>query len=583
VNPATSAQPGWRPRPRQNSLALAISAVAAIVISVVIGWVNHDCLDLVVASSNEKFVLLREIAATYPAPAVDRRCVSVRVIQKASGAAERSLRRDWLNESSSLPRPDVWSPAATTWLILLSQHRKDDGLPALVPPVAQSVMQSPLIIAMPQQMADVVHQAFGPRVDWDQIFELAQDQQGWARYGKPSWGSFKLGKTNPTISTSGLHALIGVNNAAQSAESHDEFLRKIESTVVHYGDSVGTFLSNLYAADHSGAALAYVSAIAVEEKQAFDYNRGNPRSDVCRPTCPFLPPIEKLVAIYPTKGTLIADHPYAILEWTDPAHRQAALDFQRYLETPAVQRLFQTEGFRDHRGEASEVLALPYFNPSGPKTRWLPPDSPELVEMLGLWAREFRKPAHALFVLDVGRSMLDPAAGSKETKLEVAIRASSNAFAELAPHDGIGLWTFPTTDGSPYKEASPPTTLAGDTAELIRAQAGLRTSSDEASFYATVRASVERVRSSFVPGRINAVVILTGGGYALNETRAFADLIGYLQNQPEERRVRVFMISYNSPSTDVMKQIAEASGGVLYEVTGQVNIGDTLLNAMSNF
>jgi hypothetical protein len=154
-----------------------ISAVAAIVVSVVVGWVNHDCLDLVVASSNEKFVLLRKIAARYPAPAVDRRCVSVRVIQKASGAAERSLRRDWLNESLSLPRPDVWSPAATTWLILLNQHRKDDGLAPLVPPVAQSVIQSPLILAMPQPMADVLHQAFGPRVDWEQIFDLAHDQQ----------------------------------------------------------------------------------------------------------------------------------------------------------------------------------------------------------------------------------------------------------------------------------------------------------------------------------------------------------------------------------------------------------------------
>ena len=267
----------------------------------------------------------------------------------------------------------------------------------------------------------------------------------------------------------------------------------------------------------------------------------------------------------------------------DRSRREAALDFERYLETPAIQRLFQAEGFRDHRGVAGEVLGAPYFSPSGPKTRWLPPDPPKLVEMLGLWSRDFRKPAHALFVLDVGRSMLDSVAGSQETKFDVAIRASSDAFAELAPHDAIGLWTFPASDGSPYHEASAPTSLAPDTADLIRAQTGLRTSSDEASFYGTVRASLDRVRSGYVDGRINAVVVLTGGGYALNDGKAYGDLIAYLQDQSEDRRVRVFMISYNSPSRDVLRQIAESSGGVLYEVTDQVNIGDALRNAMSNF
>ena len=556
-----------------------MTAAAAVVISTVFAILNGRCLDLVVASSNEKFQLLAEIAKNYSAT-VDRRCVTVQIIQKASGAAERSLRRDWRDEPSNLPRPHVWLPAATTWLVLLSQHRADDGLPELLPPVAQPIMQSPLVIAMPQQMADVLHQRIGPRIGWEHVFELAQE--GWARYEKPSWGPFKLGKTNPTTSTSGLHALISVNYAAESPDAPEEFLKTIESSVVHYADSVGTLLSNLYAADRAGAGLQYVSAVAVEEKQAFDYNRGNPRSDLCRPVC-LTPPKDKLVAVYPAGGTLIADHPYAILEWTDSARREAALDFERYLESPTVQKLFQAEGFRNYRGEAGTVLAAPFFSPSGPKARWLPPDPPKLVEMLGLWSRDFRKPAHALFVLDVGRSMLDSVAGGRETKLDVAIRASSDAFAELAPHDGIGLWTFPTSDGSPYREVSPPTTLAPDTAGLIRVQTGLRTSSDEASFYAAVHASVDRVRSSYVRGRINAVVVLTGGGYALNDKKAYGDLIAYLQGQSEEERVRVFMISYNSPSRDVLKQIAESSGGVLYEVTDQVNIGDALRNAMSNF
>jgi len=58
-----------------------VTAAAAIVVSVVVAWANHDCIELVVASSNEKYELLSDIAKTYPAPPVDRRCVTVRIIE----------------------------------------------------------------------------------------------------------------------------------------------------------------------------------------------------------------------------------------------------------------------------------------------------------------------------------------------------------------------------------------------------------------------------------------------------------------------------------------------------------------------
>jgi Ca-activated chloride channel homolog len=355
VNRPARPQPAWRTPPRRNPRALAVTAAAAIVVTGVIALANSTCLDLVIASSNEKFDLLTDIAKTYQAPPVDRKCVVVKIIKKASGAAESALARDWADERT--PRPHVWSPAATAWLLLLSQHRKDDGRDDIVPRVAQSLMRSPTVIAMPQQMANTLGQAIG-KIGWEDIYALAKAPEGWARYQKP-WGPLKLGKTNPTTSTSGLHALISVYNAAQRTGAPDEFLKGIEFSVVHYADSVATFLSNLQQADERHAALEYVSAIAVEEKQVYDYNRGNPGSLICGRTCKYAPPIEKLVAVYPKDGTLVADHPYAVLAWTDSARREAADDFRRYLETSPIQSRFQFEGFRDQRGQAGDVLKLP--------------------------------------------------------------------------------------------------------------------------------------------------------------------------------------------------------------------------------
>jgi len=556
-----------------------ITAVAAIVVSSLFAIANSPCLDLVVASSNEKYDLLADIASTYQAPPVDRRCVKVQVIKKASGAAERALARDWADERQ--PRPHVWSPAATTWLLLLTQDRKAAGLDDVTPRVAQSLMQSPLVIGMLEQMENTLRQAEG-KIGWEQIYALAQEKKGWATYGKP-WGPFKLGKTNPTISTSGLHALISVNNSAQRTAAPDDFMRGLESSVVHYADSVQTFLTNLQQADDRRAALDYVSAIAVEEKQVFDYNRGNPESRICAQTCRYPPPREKLVSVYPKDGTLVADHPYAVLTWTDSARQQAASDFERYLETPTIQSRFQKEGFRDHRGQAGEVLKQPYFDPSGPKTRWEPPDPPDLVELLQRWSHDLRKPAHALFVVDVGRSMNAAIVGGSGTKLDLASHAASDTLQDLAPKDVVGLWTFPTTDGSPYREAAPLTTPAGRTSALVSSLRTVETSSDEASFYQVVRASVERVRASFASDRINAVVVLTGGGFDLVDTAASTALITDLRGQREEERVRVFTVAYGSTSGEVLRQIAESSGGSFYDATDPVNISELLRNALSNF
>jgi Ca-activated chloride channel family protein len=48
-------------------------------------------------------------------------------------------------------------------------------------------------------------------------------------------------------------------------------VKDIESSVEHYGNTAATFMSNLALADEQGAAMAYMSAIAVEEKQLWDY------------------------------------------------------------------------------------------------------------------------------------------------------------------------------------------------------------------------------------------------------------------------------------------------------------------------
>ena len=148
-------------------------------------------------------------------------------------------------------------------------------------------MLTPLVIAMPKPMADALGYPES-RSGWADILRLAQSEEGWAAYGHPEWGPFRLGKTNPNFSTSGLSALIaqayaatgkterplgrGPRQPAGPRTSPPASSPPSSTTAT----SRRTFLNNWYRTDREGTSLTYVSAVAVEEKSVIDYNRGNP-------------------------------------------------------------------------------------------------------------------------------------------------------------------------------------------------------------------------------------------------------------------------------------------------------------------
>jgi Ca-activated chloride channel family protein len=148
----------------------------------------------------------------------------------------------------------------------------------------------PFFLAMPEPMV----KALGwpdAAIGWADLLRLANDPDGWGAKGHPEWGAFKLGKTNPNISTTGLSATVGVFVAATGTSSGltldtlkdprvREFVTGVEKSIAHYGDTALTFLTNLQRADDAGSALGYVGAVTVEEKSVADYNNGNPTGDL---------------------------------------------------------------------------------------------------------------------------------------------------------------------------------------------------------------------------------------------------------------------------------------------------------------
>src|SRR4029453_15212657 len=215
-----------------------------------------DAVTLAVTASSEKAQLMKQLAAAYmdEGPTADGRCVRVQVTSKASGGAMAALAKGW-DEATDGPRPDVWTPASSGWVRLLEQRTRATDRPKLIPANTPKIAASPLVIAMPRPMA----QALGwpkKQLGWADLLELSRDATGWTRNGHPEWGQFRLGKTNPNYSTSGLNATIGAYFAATrlssdltekdlSSPKTRKFVEGVERSVVHYGDTTLTFLSNL--------------------------------------------------------------------------------------------------------------------------------------------------------------------------------------------------------------------------------------------------------------------------------------------------------------------------------------------------
>ncbi|MGH3694225.1 MAG: extracellular solute-binding protein [Pseudonocardiaceae bacterium] len=557
-----------------------------------------ECIPLNVTASSEKAALLSLIADDYNRAnrQVNGRCVDVRVASLASGAAAEALTQDW-DEAASGPRPDVWSPAARTWPVILRQRLAAADRPNLVPDAQPSIAQTPLVIAMPKPMAEALGWPNTP-IGWSDLVALTRDPAGWGGRGHPEWGAFKLGKTNPNLSTSGLSATIAAYFAATGRSSDltsadianpkvVEFVRGVESGIVHYGDTTLTFLANLAEAGQRGRGLTYISAVTVEEKSVWDYNQGNPSGNpktVGQQPAPKIP----LVAIYPKDGTLVSDNPYIVLDapWVDGVKQAAAADFLAYVRTPEQQERFAKAAFRSFEGKPGALITPDNGLLPDAKLAVLDPPGPQVLDQVAKSWTQLRKRANLVFVIDVSGSMSESVPSAGRSRLDLAKEAATAALPLLAPEDTLSLWTFSTPvqgQDKPYRAVVPPGKVSAIGEQYRRVVTGLVAEGGTA-LYATTRAAVQQMRAGFDPARINAVVLLTDGKNEYPADNNVDALVGDLRSEDAASVVRVFPIAYGqSADLNVLTDIAKATTAAAYDASDAASIKKVLINVISNF
>jgi Ca-activated chloride channel family protein len=459
----------------------------------------------------------------------------------------------------------------------------------VIPFERPKVATTPMVFAMPKPMAEALGWPQRP-LGWNELLRAVQNPQGWKAFNQPSWGPFRLGKLDPNLSTPGLEALIGavfaatgqgsdlsVETLAKQADQLRTVILGIERAPGQDADTPATFLANLQQADQAGDTLGFVSAVPLDEKSVFDYNRGSlgGLEDGGQRPKPKVP----LVAVYPKEGTLEADHPWVVLRapWVDAAKRRAAAGFLDYIRSEPVQVRFQEAGFRSWGGRPGPGLTEENGLLPDQPARVLAPPAPKIVvAALESW-NAARKRSNVLAVYDVSGSMKEPVPGTGLTKIELVRKAVVLALPLFAPETNLGTWIFSTNlegrqdwhelvpigpinaklhNGKTRREV-----LAG-TISLLQASNG------DTGLYDSTLAAFRALKRSYAPGRLNIVVLLTDG---INDDPdggiSKQELLRRLKAEQGNQKVAIITIAFGA-NADVatLREISQATGGIPYVV-----------------
>jgi Ca-activated chloride channel homolog len=452
-------------------------------------------------------------------------------------------------------QPVVWSPASSVYLPVANSEWRKNHAEDLVSGPPKDLVLSPVVIALWKPMAEALGWPSKP-LGWADIAALATSSEGWKAYGFPEWGSFKFGHTHPDYSNSGLVSIIaeaysgankqrGLTPADLQNEAVKQFMRNVESSVIHYGTSTGFFGDRMFERGPSylSAAVLYENLIVAQESKRINGSSSQ------------IP----VVAIYPKEGTFWSNHPYLVLNapWVTAEQKEAAQDFQNFLLDKPQQMKAIELGFRP--SDPSIPLTSPLdaqhgVDPAQPQTVLEIPSADVISGIQALW-KEVKKPVDLVVVMDISGSMH----GDK-------IAAARNSLVQfinlLDDRDRLEVIIF-SSDIITLTNLSP----VGEKRQQIENRVSGITEQGNTRLYDAVLQATQSLNEKGDPKHIRSIVVLTDG-QDTDSSITMDQLLGQIGSSGEEagNSIKLFTIAFGGDADkNVLKRIAETTGGKQYD------------------
>jgi Ca-activated chloride channel family protein len=455
--------------------------------------------------------------------------------------------------------PVAWSPGDGSWVEQINQSWQQRANKPINSQTCQATVYAPLGFAMWRPMAEALGWPETP-IGWDTIVDLAADPEGWASYGRPEWGQFRFGHTHPGYANSGLlsmtafvHGVVGSEGQLTPAQVYEaeEALRALEQNTSKYGRQAPALLELMA---RQGPSFLHGAAVPEADTVRFNIERGD---ELQFP----------LAFIFPSGGTIWADHPYCILDnadWVSAEQAEAAAIFRDYLLDRQQQELAVDNYLRPLDSAIALHAPLTLENGTDPSiTPEIVPALPSpdagvstaIIDLFGITKRK----ATVIVVLDVSGSM-------EGEKIRSATAATAEFLGRLDPNDEVALLTF----GDEVATLSEPARV-GDVVEGLSSRVASLIANGNTALYDSVcqatmmAASMKAEDEAAGESRLYGVVLLSDGEDTIGEPTENQMFVACLPANAEADGVKIFPIAFGADAAvGVLERIAAVTGGRMY-------------------
>ena len=219
-------------------------------------------------------------------------------------------------------------------------------------------------------------------------------------------------------------------------------------------------------------------------------------------------------------------------------------------------------------------------------------DDAALQQALAQW-QHLAEPFHALVAIDASGSMGEKVDQDGSTRMDLTKAAAATAVGLFPEHDALGLWTFQRhLDGdkdyrslTPVRELSASVDGGTQRDQLSRDAESLTYAPDGyTGLYDTTLAAYREVLHEDAPGHLRTVIVLTDGMNHDPGSISLDNLLTMLKDEQDpDNPVRIITVGISKDADeDVLKQIAEATGGSSHVARTPEDIQDVFVKALTS-
>ncbi|MBO0824916.1 MAG: substrate-binding domain-containing protein, partial [Actinobacteria bacterium] len=397
--------------------------------------------------------------------------------------------------------------------------------------------------------------------------------------GPPTGLKLSVDLPDPNSSAAGLASLIQVSRQLGTSAV-------ARAAVVHFALRVTRTESF-----NSAAALAqFVQttqppfnrlALTVASEQAvLAYDKKNPSTP--------------LVAHYPTNPTgMLAtpelDYPYVVTTSQSDTQRAATM-FGKYLRTGYAQSLMRYYGFRSANG-VPDMMPSSAGLANQPLQLASAPSPTEAALSLQVW-QKLGLGSRDLVIMDVSPLMGSPSNVQGLTVQQLVGQTAAAGLGFFPDNTQMGLWSMgknPTAK-QPYTTLVPIGPLSADYGLVIRRtqiqqiSSTIQTSTNGTlALHDTLLAAYKQMTASYAPKYANAIIVLTTGVDTATDDMSLSSLLSQLRAlYNPSKKVAIFILKFGpAPNLAEMQQIADATGGLAFQITQPSQIGEVFFQGVS--